>query len=368
MHGKPDNVVTDGGPVFKGEFEDVGKRAGIPIDKPAPDPRQRGTIESFFRYLRRACRYFDGRTFSNVVEKSDYDSEKMATLTVEEFRKVIIKFIVDIYHHRPHRGLEYFTPFHAWEKAVETHGFPGNITPAQRLAGFGISEKGVRLDNQGVLYVGISYASTDLGALLMKLGIGAKVDIVVDPEDLGSIFVYVPELWRDHMEAVAPMKMHGEFLKVPAVDRRFQGTKLADKFMRSEQVRKEAEEAAKKGQPFRIAAHTALSDLARKAADRAGLPTQQMTREVYERARAAFDREARQSTGDPVFPEDASPSDEESLGTPVAKSKQNRTIKPNGKTPRPKNSRPGPGVPPKSDPGPPPPPKRNRSIYDGDDE
>ena len=103
MFGRPEYVVTDGGPAFKGDFEKalVFCRANRIV--PEQDPRMRGTIEAFFRRFKAMCRHFAGQSFANVVEKGDYDAEAMAAVTFEEIYKLSIRFIVDSYHHTKHR-------------------------------------------------------------------------------------------------------------------------------------------------------------------------------------------------------------------------------------------------------------------------
>lgn len=371
MYGRPMMIVTDGGPVFKGAFEDVVHRAGMKLDKPAPDPRQRGSIESFFKFLRRVCRYFSGRTYSNVVEKGDYDSEAMASLTVEEFRKAIITFIVDIYHHRGHRGLEGDTPYNVWKTLTspEKGGEPGNITPTQRRVAFGFAHRNVRLDRQGVLYLGISYASDGLAELMRKIGYGTKVDLVIDPEELGDILVYVPARFRKHMEAFAPNAMYGEYLEVGVVNPAMRGKTLAKLLMANENVIQFAKEAQLKGEPHRLAAHTALSELALEAARRAGLPTMQATDAVYRKAVAEYGKKAKQATGEPVIG-DEPPAEKEEDGESVATSKRKRVIKAPAQKERPESQtkpadRGKSEQPPSSPPSIPP----SKSIYDeGDDD
>ncbi len=264
MHGRLEGLFTDGGPVFMGEFREAAKHCGADYTRPDPDPRMRGHIEAFFRYLRRLCRFFTGQTFSNIVVKADYDAEAMASLTVEEFRKALIRFIVDVYHNRRHWGLANLTPRLAWEAYTEDH-LPEEMTPAQRLYAFGFKERGVRLDKQGVVYLDIRYHSAALGEMVMKLGNGRKlqdglpvanVDLVIDPENLGKIFVQIPREHIRYMQGFAPVAMHGAFLEVTAVDRRFQGETLARRLARNEGVQAMVRKAQLNGDVIRIEAST----------------------------------------------------------------------------------------------------------------
>ena len=376
MLGRPDTIVTDGGPVFSGEFVEAATAVGIDASRPDPDPRKRGTIESFFRYLRRACRHFDGQTFSNVVQKADYDSEAKATLTVEEFRKAIIKFIVDVYHHRQHIGLNRATPYSMWERFAGRYP-PAMATTAQTRAAFGFKHPGVRLDNQGVLYLGISYVSEGLGELLMKMGHGSKVDLVINPDSLGDVFVQVPARWVEYMQSMVPGEMHGEFLLVPAADSRFIDVTLVERLLANKAVRDFVAKAKERGDTIRINANEALSALGQKAAKRANQLTHLMTQEVYEKVVASYRVAATHSTGRPIIDDEPGGEDEPNhmdemgLGETIATSRQTRPVvspsqhstQPGASAPLP--TQPAPPYTPAIDPNA---PKPSRSVNQGDDE
>lgn len=308
MHGRLNDLFTDGGPVFKGEFREAAAQCGVDYTRPDPDPRQRGHIEAFFRYLRRFCRFFTGQTFSNVVEKADYPAEEYASLTVEEFRKALIEFIVDVYHNSPRRGLKGLTPRAMWEAETRDNP-PAEVTKAQRLYAFGFKRSGVALDNQGLLHLDISYHSDALGEIFRKTGgpeaaktgRGVKLDIVVDPENLGQVLVQVPRHLLDYMNSFAPTEMHGQFLEVQSVYRKYDGMTLAYHLLRNEGIRALARKAARKGQIIRIEANESLTELGRRAAARAGVASHALTAKDFDRMVANFQRRAKISTGsDPV--------------------------------------------------------------------
>ena len=385
MCGRPDDVFTDGGPVFQGEFREAVHDIGSDPNRPDPDPRQRGHIEAFFRFLRRSCRYFTGQTFSNVVEKGEYPSEAMASVTVEEFRRFIIRFIVDVYHNKPHRGLAGETPIGAWKRLTKKHGVPATITAAQRRAAFGFKQLDVAIDPHGVTYLGISYVSEHIGELLRKLGKGAKLNLVIDPEDLGDVFVQVPLRLVEHMQAYAPMQMHGEFLEVPAADDRFREVTLAERLLGNQGVLDFVKQSKKEGDDYRISANEALGEQGIRLARRIRLPTHALTQADYEKLVAKYRVKARQSTGKPAIndepapPAEDLPTDEDQpnpapaeddLGEVVGTAKRTRRIKP----PKASNApaavaAPTPARPPAPLPPPAPgAPKPSRSINQGEDD
>jgi transposase InsO family protein len=181
MAGRPEFVATDGGPAFLGDFEFAVARIRAPRVLPEQDPRLRGSIESFFRFFKRVCRFFAGQSFANVLERGDYQSEQMAALTYEQFYKACIRFIVDFYHHRPHRGLEGATPSGAWDRLVAKFGVAPPLSDEQAIQAFGFRATR-RLDQHGVTFEKLTFNSELLNVLCesackvapLKPGIGVQ--------------------------------------------------------------------------------------------------------------------------------------------------------------------------------------------------
>ncbi|SMQ85286.1 hypothetical protein SAMN06295905_2563 [Devosia lucknowensis] len=287
MQGRPGLVVTDGGPVFKAEFEKVVMQSSANRTLPGHDPRMRGYVESVNRTMKAFCRYFTGQTFANVVERGDYNSEATASLDFESFHKAFIRFVVDKYHHRRHRGLGDITPYSMWETLTGgRRQLP--MDPVTQLAVFGLARKGVRLDKHGVLLLNVSYWSRELGLLFTEMGHGAAVDLKSEPGDIGKVLVEVPRPYRKKLRAAVlkagiaddPMISEG-FLLVPSADPHFHGMELAMKAQQDKVLRAAAKAAQKKGEPFRLAAHEALGIEARRAAAEAGGPEHLITEDAW---------------------------------------------------------------------------------------
>ena len=163
------------------------------------------------------------------------------------------------------------------------------------------------LDNQGALYLGISYVSEHIGELLHKLGRGTKVNLVIDPEDLGDVFMQVPLRLVEHMQARAPMQMHGEFLEVPAADDGFRGVTLAERLLGNQSVLDFVKQSKKEGDIYRISANEALGEHGIRLARRIRLPTHALTQADYEKLVAKYRVKARQSTGKPAISDEPAP-------------------------------------------------------------
>jgi putative transposase len=277
MHGRLREVATDGGPEFGSEFDDAAARLNITHTTPEQDPRKRGTIEAVFRIFKRLCRYFAGQAFANVVEKGDYPAEELAALTVSEFYRAVVVFIVDYYHHRPHRGLEGRTPNHKWEE-LEREGLPPAPSNEQLAVAFGLRRKPCAIDKHGIVFIGISYNSKELSNLYKLTG-NEKVDTIVEPEDLGDIFVIIPKRFRGRINGVPDNK---HYLKVPSVSGVGRGKTLEMVLLAKKAVRELMKKEAEAGRPIRIGAHRQLFELAEEVRERAGIPTHEITAKTLE--------------------------------------------------------------------------------------
>ncbi|MBP0615758.1 Mu transposase C-terminal domain-containing protein [Jiella mangrovi] len=197
-HGKPENLFTDKGAGFKSnEFKVAALSLGIGTLKPNAGLAQfRGKIERLFRSLDQGLvSRFEGRTFSNVLDKGDYESEKCASITCEELNRALIRYICDVYHSTPHGGLGGRSPAQEWNRLVALHGqeiVPGKQemrevfgVPFERTVG----KKGIRL-------LGTFYQCEDLVQIWMKKQ-GTKLQLRVDDRDVTEISVEVaPGTWK----------------------------------------------------------------------------------------------------------------------------------------------------------------------------
>ncbi|MGB3643573.1 MAG: Mu transposase C-terminal domain-containing protein [Mesorhizobium sp.] len=317
MRGRPRHVVTDGGPAFRDEFNMAAMRVNIARDVPEQDPRKRGTIEAFFRFMKRLCRYFAGRAFANVVEKGDYPSELLASLTVGEFYKTVILFIVDNYHLRPHRGLEGRTPYAKWE-ALAKAGLPPSPSDEQLAVAFGLWRKARAVTRHGVDFVGISYNSPELGLLHGLVGKN-KIDMIVEPEDLGYVYILIPERMRGRIKNVSK---DTHFLIVPSVDGTGKGKTLVSVLMARRDVREFLRAEEEKGKPIRIESHRHLLDLADSVTKRASIPTHVITSKTMDTLERQLNFSAKAGLGSVQYA--SQESGEDGLGEVVALSSRRR--------------------------------------------
>jgi putative transposase len=195
-HGSPESIVHDQGAAFMaGAFRRAMIDMGCDPDAPpAGLAWLRGTIERMFRTIEsQALAPFTGRTFGSVDAKGDYNPEERASLTIEEFCHVLVRWVVDVYHNRPHAGLGGETPANAWSRLVHKFG----VIPAPdrhvRRAIFGIDLNRI-VTPKGVRCLGLFYNCLELQAHRRHHG-DVDIEVKLDPADLGHVSVRLGAGW-----------------------------------------------------------------------------------------------------------------------------------------------------------------------------
>ncbi|CAA2137605.1 Mu transposase C-terminal domain-containing protein [Methylobacterium bullatum] len=198
MCGTPETVVTDGGPSFANKrFRLAVMMIGAhPVLTVGGLPWLRGRVERVFRTIHtRLVARFAGRTFENVVARGDYDSEGNANLFESDFRWVLCRYLIDIYHNTPHEGLSGRTPRQEWLSRTELFKVKQSPDRGTLRAAFGIETTRV-LDHEGVRFLGLQYQSECLQAYRRKAA-GASgtvpVAVRVDHGDIGTVSVAMGE-------------------------------------------------------------------------------------------------------------------------------------------------------------------------------
>lgn len=144
-----------------------------------------------------------GSTFSNILEKDDYDAAQKATITLSTFIEIIHIWVIDIYHQDVHRTLDQ-KPIEVWRENVsQMHtNLPADPNDMDCLTGSAttrdISHKGVNINN-------LLYNSREIEDLRKQIGAEIKnVTIRYNESDLGYIYVIHP--------------VNGTQIKVPALN------------------------------------------------------------------------------------------------------------------------------------------------------
>jgi putative transposase len=164
--------------------------------RPIASPRYGGTIERLFGTLNTELIHrFEGTRKSNIRDLGEYDSEKTALLTLEDVKELLVKYITDIYHYQPHRGLplDEPTPISRFYEGLKISGYPEFI-PQEEENVFKIkllptkmkpyTRDGIRMDNR-------IYRSSDLTTLIDKRE--KKYMIKYDIDDISKVYLLHPE-------------------------------------------------------------------------------------------------------------------------------------------------------------------------------
>jgi putative transposase len=208
VYGIPELIVTDNGREFHStHFEDACLQLGIVVQYAPPKRGQyKGTVERFFRTQNQKLLHgTPGTTFSNIIDKADYDPKKNAVISVEVLEELAHKFIVDIYHQDKHRTLNN-TPAQVWKAAVTEYPvrLPPQSSDLDVLLGCiklrSISNKGIELHS-------LIYNDERLARLRHTLKPGERVQVKYDPDDLSCIYVADID--------------NGEYIPVPAQDQAY---------------------------------------------------------------------------------------------------------------------------------------------------
>lgn len=199
-HGGIGTLVTDMGSAFASE-EFQGTASSLAITAalpPAGIPWLRGFIESFFRTLgHQLMPLLAGRTFFDTVQRGDYPSDQLACLCDDDLIKVLLTFIVDIYHAQPHGSLKGETPNAAWARLVAEHGtppIPDGLT-LRKAFGRPLQRK---LRGDGVRFSGLSYSCEALREAYLHSPV-RNIEIRADLNDIGWIAVRVGATWYPAM-------------------------------------------------------------------------------------------------------------------------------------------------------------------------
>lgn len=193
-YGRPDQMVVDNGLEFHSKaLEEVALDLGSHLlFCPKFEPRFKGAVERYLGTINRFLSHqLPGTSLARLHERGDYDPQKHALFTLAEFNHIFQKWVLDVYAQTIHRGM-HETPWCRWHDGMQHRSpeLPESVHALKCRIGQ-IEERALRHD--GILLHGIRYNSAALAPILCTYGIGTKVRVLYDHEDLGSIQVWGPD-------------------------------------------------------------------------------------------------------------------------------------------------------------------------------
>ncbi|TCP77410.1 putative transposase [Rhizobium sp. PP-CC-2G-626] len=227
VSGMPGAFYVDNAAEFHSEALTRGcEQYGIALNyRPVATPHYGGIVERLIGTLMQMIHEVPGTTFSNIAERSEYDSDGNACLTLAELEQWMALAIVGRYHGEVHGGL-LEPPVARWHHGVSTVAAPRPVSQTQAfLVDFlpvvrrRITREGFRLDH-------IAYFSNALHPWVAERDRMDPFVIRRDPRDLSRIYVLDPvgqfyvevpcaRLGRpsitlfEHREAVARLRADG---------------------------------------------------------------------------------------------------------------------------------------------------------------
>jgi len=189
-------VVFDPGSAFANERCETAVLAVLAAYErnPAAAPSLRGVNERLFGvFSTKVTPMMSGRTFGNIFERGDIDPASTAALTPEQLLRILIWYVVDIYHRTPHSGIGYVAPSVKWAELTKSMGTSAPPDGYRMRAAFGEAITR-RVNGTGVLVNGIRYTSPKLRKFFRD-NYRCEVDLRVDPYDISWIVVHVGDSW-----------------------------------------------------------------------------------------------------------------------------------------------------------------------------
>ncbi|ARJ65648.1 hypothetical protein WV31_08260 [Magnetospirillum sp. ME-1] len=201
-HGVPDMLSLDRGMEFLGtDLEDFCACMHIDIrHSPAKQPWYKGSVERFFKTLNKTfLQQQPGTTFSNILERDDYDPVKNAIIPFSTLQAIVHKWVVDVFSRNKHRGINDI-PVNAWLRGCQASPVRqvSHISELDALLGRVDTRK---LRRTGIEFEHLHYVSDEIVGWLQdpafhEAAPDKMVKIKYDPSDLATIRVRDPRINR----------------------------------------------------------------------------------------------------------------------------------------------------------------------------
>lgn len=206
MHAHPQEIAFDRAGVNISDelYLRLGAAGITNLAVPAGKPFLKPWIEGFFRtFAARFLPKFPARTFSDVVKKGENDPGKRASLTLDEFLKWLVMWVVDVHHTTQPETLGRSAPMLAWERAV-AEAPPFALADERRLR-MAFGERLERtLTRKGVKVLGLNYQFPKVGRTSLTSS-EREVEVYWWHRNIGRVEVRLPDGQWVTAECTDPM-------------------------------------------------------------------------------------------------------------------------------------------------------------------
>lgn len=158
---------------------------------PKHKPQYKGRVERFLGTLNhQLTQRIKGTTFSNIIERGEYNSVEEAVITLAELQETIYIWAIDIYMQTPHSSIN-MSPYNKWVKDIQR--IPP-VLPRDRNQFNLICAKEYhrKLSHVGVFFKRLTYNSELLKTMRIIYGNKTSITFRVNQENLEKIWVYDP--------------------------------------------------------------------------------------------------------------------------------------------------------------------------------
>lgn len=206
IYGIPREISTDNAKEFRSiDLTRFCEQYSIEIDwRPVGRSYYGANVERVFKTLSNEVHNLSGTTFSNIVKKGTYNSQKNAAMTINEFEQWFTELIVNVYHKKEHSEIG-MTPEEKYLEGIFGLGeYPGTGLPpiventkSLRYSLLPSLERTVQ--KNGITIDHVTYFSEVLRKWIVPQAASKKVKSRLfickrDPRDISKIYFYDPDI------------------------------------------------------------------------------------------------------------------------------------------------------------------------------
>lgn len=206
IYGLPREISTDNAKEFRGiDLTRFCEQYSIEVDwRPVGRSFYGANVERVFKTLSGQVHNLTGTTFSDIVQKGKYNSEKASAMTIGEFEQWFTELIVNVYHKNVHSSIG-MTPEEKYIEGIFGLGdYPGTGLPpiventkALRYSLLPSLERTVQ--KTGITIDHVTYFSEVLRKWIVPQYASKKRKSKLfvckrDPRDISKIYFYAPDI------------------------------------------------------------------------------------------------------------------------------------------------------------------------------
>lgn len=210
--GVPKRIICDNGKEFGGQalYTFCQQYDVEVIFNPVHSPEKKPHIERFFRTLNLAIRDdLIGGYVPPIAQKraGQYDPQKYATMTFDEFERWLVHWVVDDYHQKIHEGIKEqegidITPHARFQQGILSSGGRAVGVPflppnTDQLKFDVLPFEKRQISRGGTSILGLKYNAPIIGQLIaLPQSPREKYIIRYDPRDIREVYAWVPTMKR----------------------------------------------------------------------------------------------------------------------------------------------------------------------------